>query len=118
MAVTQVSFFIICEWTLVHMHTYVRTIVQTLYIVRTYLSRLAASRAAIGFSYEGTSVSSRSLLAEDDDSDADSDSSGKLFTSESEYEIDMDVDKMNRSEIDKLNLCALEYGVVGGFFSK
>lgn len=52
------------------------------------------------------------------DSDDDDDEDDKLFSSESDYEVDMDVDMMSRTDVDKLNLLALEYGVTGGYFSR
>lgn len=85
--------------------------------------RLVGSKAAIGFDYEGSAQAMTSssfprrespLDSDDDDEDDDD----KLFSSESDYEVDMDVDVMSRTDVDKLNLLALEYSVTGGYFSR
>ena len=53
-----------------------------------------------------------------DSDDNDEDDDDKLFSSESDYEVDMDVDMMSRTDVDRLNLLALEYSVTGGYFSR
>ena len=84
--------------------------------------RLVGSKAAIGFDYEGgtRAMTSSSFLSGESplDSDDDDDEDDKLFSSESDYEVDMDVDIMSRTDVDRLNMLALEYGVTGGYFSR
>ena len=84
--------------------------------------RLVGSKAAIGFDYDGgtRAMASGSFPRGESplDSDDDDDEDDKLFSSESDYEVDMDVDMMSRTDVDKLNLLALEYGVTGGYFSR
>ena len=75
------------------------------------LCSVPSSKAAIGYTYDskapGVSMpSSGDLLEEEEDS------------SDSECEIDINVEMFSRNDIDKVNLCALEYGITAGLFSK